>query len=169
MEGMQTAAEAQGTRTTAVDEIWALLRMLFGQHRRSFLIAASELDLHPAQAGALMQLSSPLPMSELAGRLACDSSNVTGLVDRLEARGLVARQTDFDDRRVKHVVLTPAGRAMRQRMLEQLGQAPDGFGRLSAVEQQQLRDLLRRALASDPELLRGGDLTQEDASAGASV
>src|SRR5690348_11405704 len=106
MDVMQTATEAQGGRTTAVDQVWSLLRILFGQHRRSFLIAASELDLHPAQAGALMQLASPLPMSELASRLACDSSNVTGLVDRLEARALVARQTSFDDRRVKHVVLT---------------------------------------------------------------
>lgn len=93
-----------------------------------------------------MQLSSPLPMSELASRLGCDSSNVTGLVDRLEAGKLVARQPSFDDRRVKHVVLTEAGQAMRQRMLDQVGQAPDGFDRLSADEQRHLRDLLRRAL-----------------------
>jgi DNA-binding MarR family transcriptional regulator len=81
-------------------EVWALLRTLFGQQRRRFLIAASELDLHPAQAGALLQLSSPLPMHELAGLLACDNSNVTGLIDRLEARGLVSRQPSSDDRRV---------------------------------------------------------------------
>ena len=93
MWAMQIAAETQGGRTNAVDEIWSLLRMLFGQHRRAFLIAASELELHPAQAGALMQLSSPLPMSELASRLGCDSSNVTGLVDRLEAGKLVARES----------------------------------------------------------------------------
>jgi DNA-binding MarR family transcriptional regulator len=142
----------------AVDEIWSLLRMLFGQHRRRFLIAASELDLHPAQAGALMQLSSPLPMSELASQLACDSSNVTGLVDRLEARGLVARQPSFDDRRVKHVVLTKAGQAMRQRMLGQMGQVPAGFERLKAAEQRQLRDLLRLALHDDPGIPRGGAL-----------
>lgn len=148
---MQIVADPQGAHTTAVDEIWSLLRMLFGQHRRAFLIAASELDLHPAQAGALMQLSSPLPMSELAGLLGCDSSNVTGLVDRLEARDLVARQPSDDDRRVKHVVLTEAGRAMRQRMLDQVGQAPVGFERLSEDEQHQLRDLLRRALQADPE------------------
>jgi DNA-binding MarR family transcriptional regulator len=133
----------------AVEEIWSLLRMLFGQHRRRFLIAASELDLHPAQAGALMQLSSPMPMNELASQLACDSSNVTGLVDRLEARGLVARQPSFDDRRVKHVVLTKAGQAMRQRMLDQVGQPPAGFERLKVSEQRQLRDLLRRALQDD--------------------
>ena len=72
--------------------VWELFRILFGQHRRRFLIAAAALDLHPAQAGALLQLDSPLPMTELAALLACDNSNVTGLIDRLEARGLVARQ-----------------------------------------------------------------------------
>jgi DNA-binding MarR family transcriptional regulator len=162
---MQTAGEPQGVR----DEIWSLLRMLFGHHRRSFLIAASELDLHPAQAGALMQLSSPLPMSELAARLGCDSSNVTGLVDRLEARGLVARQPSFADRRVKHVVLTEGGRAMRRRMLDQVGQAPEAFERLSVGEQRQLRDLLRRVLEDGSELPGGGALTSEDASVGASA
>ena len=51
-----------------------------------------------------------LPMNELAALLACDNSNVTGLVDRLEARGLVTRQPSPEDRRVKHIVLTDAGR-----------------------------------------------------------
>jgi DNA-binding MarR family transcriptional regulator len=158
MSAMPMTANPPGARTSAVDEIWSLLRMLFGQHRRAFLIAASELDLHPAQAGALMQLSSPLPMSELAGRLGCDSSNVTGLVDRLEVRKLVARQPSFDDRRVKHVVLTDAGQAMRQRMLDQVGQAPVGFERLSADEQRRLRDLLRRVLQEETEVQGEGAL-----------
>jgi DNA-binding MarR family transcriptional regulator len=130
-------------------EVWTLLRTLFGQQRRRFLIAASELDLHPAQAGALLQLSSPLPMNELAALLACDNSNVTGLIDRLEARGLVARQPSSEDRRVKHVVLTPAGRRLRERMLDRVGRPTEGLERLSAAEQRQLRDLLRRVLGDE--------------------
>ncbi len=130
-------------------EVWALLRTLFGQQRRRFLIAASDLDLHPAQAGALLQLDSPLPMNELAELLACDNSNVTGLIDRLEARGFVTRQPSPHDRRVKHVVLTEAGRRLRGRMLERVGQPTRGFQRLSAVEQRQLGDLLRQVLKDD--------------------
>jgi DNA-binding MarR family transcriptional regulator len=141
------AAPTQTLETAS--EVWALLRTLFGQQRRRFLIAASKLDLHPAQAGVLMQLSSPLPMHELASRLACDNSNVTGLIDRLEARGLVARQPSSEDRRVKHVVLTPAGRRLRKRMLDRLGQPVAGLERLSADEQRQLRDLLRRVLGDE--------------------
>ena len=48
-----------------------------------------------------------LPMHEIASLLACDSSNVTGIVDRLEARGLVTRRTAERDRRVKQILPTP--------------------------------------------------------------
>ena len=129
-------------------EVWGLMRTLFGLHRRRFLIAASELDLHPAQAGALMQLASALPMNELAARLACDNSNVTGLIDRLEARGLVTRQPSSEDRRVKHVVLSDKGEQLRAEMLRRVGPPAAGFERLSADELAQLADILRRVLAS---------------------
>lgn len=130
-------------------QTWRLLRTLFGQHRRRFLIAASELALHPAQAGVLLQLAVPLPMNELAERLVCDSSNVTGLIDRLQARGLVTRQPSFHDRRVKHVVLTDAGRALRKRLLDRVGQPIPGLERLSVDEQRQLGMLLSRILDDD--------------------
>jgi MarR family transcriptional regulator, organic hydroperoxide resistance regulator len=144
--GSETKAASETEAGSAAVEVWTLLRMLFGQQRRRFLIAASELDLHPAQAGALLQLAGPLPMRELAELLVCDSSNVTGLVDRLEARGLVARQPSSDDRRVKHVILTPAGRRLRAELLDRVGRPAVALERLSAAEQAQLRDLLRRVI-----------------------
>ena len=149
---MATATETRHRthEESAAAEAWAELRTLLGRQRRRFLIAASELDLHPAQAGVLLQLASPLPMNELAAVLACDNSNVTGLVDRLEARGLVARQANPDDRRVKRVVLTTAGIRLRDQLLESVGRPPAGFRRLSPAEQLQLRDLLRRVVADDP-------------------
>ncbi len=156
---MATQTTSQGATEAAVghepdatspcNEAWALLRTLLGQQRRRFLIAASELDLHPAQAGALLQLDSALPMNELAAMLACDNSNVTGLVDRLELRGLVARHPSPEDRRVKHVILTAAGRQLRGRLLERVGAPPAGFARLSPGEQRQLRDLLQLMLQDE--------------------
>ncbi len=145
---METGTETFAAGPAAADS-WALLRSLFGLQRRRFLIAASELDLHPAQAGALLQLAAPLPMNELAYRLACDNSNVTGLIDRLEARGLVVRRPSFDDRRVKHVVLTDAGRELRERMLEHVARPTPGFERLTEEEQRQLAGMLRRILTED--------------------
>jgi len=97
-----------------------------------------------------MQLDSPLPMNELAAVLACDNSNVTGLVDRLEARELVARQASPDDRRVKRVVLTAAGTRLRAQLLERVGRPPAGLERLSPAEQRQLRNLLQRVLEDEP-------------------
>jgi DNA-binding MarR family transcriptional regulator len=120
--------------------------------RRRFFAAASEFDLHPAQAGALMALDeeSGLPMHEIASHLACDNSNVTGIVDRLEARELVARRTSERDRRVKHIVLTPRGLEVRNAMRERMAQVPAAIDRLSAKDQRLLRDLLVRAFASAP-------------------
>ena len=50
-----------------------------------------ELDLFPPQLMVLKALDRPRPMSEVAATLACDSSNLTGITDRLEERGLVRR------------------------------------------------------------------------------
>jgi MarR family transcriptional regulator, organic hydroperoxide resistance regulator len=145
--GVETTVDTGQVESPA--EVWGLFRTLFGQHRRRFLIAAAELDLHPAQAGALLQLDSPLPMTELAALLACDNSNVTGLIDRLEARGLVARQPSSQDRRVKHVVLSAAGRRLRERLLARVGRPTRGFECLSPDEQHQLGDLLRQVIRGD--------------------
>ena len=138
-------------RSSPADEAWALLRELLFAERRRFLDAASEFELHPAQAGALMQLDqeSGSPMHEIAAHLACDSSNVTGIVDRLEARGLVTRRAGERDRRVKYIVPTPLGLEVRDAMRARMARPPAAIERLSAEEQRQLRDLLARA-ARDP-------------------
>jgi len=92
-----------------------------------------------------MKPGEPLPMHELATMLACDNSNVTGIVDRLEARGLVARQPYALDRRVKHLALTALGAELQQQLLERMGRPPAGLRKLSPADQVKLRDVLRRA------------------------
>lgn len=63
-----------------------------------------------AQLDVLRRLRrGPSPMGPLAVQMNCEPSNLTGLVDRLEARGLVERQPHPEDRRVKCVGLTEAG------------------------------------------------------------
>lgn len=120
--------------------------------RHRFLALAAELDLHPAQTGALAQMEPdrPMPMNELATLLHCDNSNVTGIIDRLEARGLVERRPYDQDRRVKHVALTERGVAVRERVRERMSEAPQAFRRLAPADQRALRDILRRAHA-DPQ------------------
>jgi DNA-binding MarR family transcriptional regulator len=59
---------------------------------------------------ALSDAGESLPLGQLADRLACVKSNITQLVDRLEADGFVARKADVSDRRTRLAVLTAAGR-----------------------------------------------------------
>jgi DNA-binding MarR family transcriptional regulator len=105
-------------------------------------------DLSPMQAMTLSQLDpdEPRPMGELARTLACDNSNVTGIVDRLEERGLVERRAAPNDRRVKMLVLTPAGAELRARHRERMAVPPDAIASLSAGDQAALCAILQRAL-----------------------
>jgi len=97
------------------------------------------------QAKLLHELEAPLAMNQVAGRLHCDASNVTGIVDRLESRGLVERRVRARDRRVKELVLTAEGRSLRRQLEGVLGAVP-GIAALSPHEQLQLRGLLGRAI-----------------------
>jgi DNA-binding MarR family transcriptional regulator len=131
-------------------EIGQLLAALLGQVAAGMDRGAAESGLPPAQACALARIDAPVSMQELAARLSCHGSNVTGITDRLAARGLVERQDDPADRRVKRVGLTPAGAATRDRMRASLRRGPHPLDRLSDEQRRQLRDLLRQAL--DPEV-----------------
>jgi len=112
--------------------------------------ALAELGLGFAQAHALRMLDpdEPIAMSALAERLFCDASNVTGLVDRLEARGLVERRSAENDRRVKALTLTPAGVALRDQVLAVMSEPPEAIAALAAADQRALRDILARAVAN---------------------
>ena len=70
----------------------------------------------PSDLVALSKLDKPLPMKELAQRMACDASFVTAVADTLEENGLVTREPSPYDRRVKHLVLTSDGIAARERL-----------------------------------------------------
>jgi DNA-binding MarR family transcriptional regulator len=112
--------------------------------------AAAEHTLTGAQARLLSLLSlEPLPMRKLALRLKCEPSNVTGIVDRLESRGLVERRTDPMDRRVKLAAATPEGSRVARELREGLRFARQPLAGLSDGEREALRDLLRRMLHPD--------------------
>ncbi|MBB5918142.1 DNA-binding MarR family transcriptional regulator [Nocardia transvalensis] len=94
------------------------LAAAFGRLNREvnalYHLIARRFELTMQQTELLCQLrGDPPSFGELATALGCDKTNVTGLVDRLERRGFLARQTDPADRRVTRVVLTDQGRAMR--------------------------------------------------------
>jgi DNA-binding MarR family transcriptional regulator len=141
MEQLQGACEA-----------WKLLLRIVAAERARMPGIAAELGLSEAQCLVLEHLdpAAPVPMCRLAETLDCDRSNVTGIVGRLEARGLVERRPNPSDRRVKNLVLTEAGRRQRQRLLDRLAEPPAGIRALRPEEQKLLQAILRRAFDAKP-------------------
>ncbi len=133
------------------EEAWSLFWQIFSADKPRRMAVFSELGLSFQQAMALMRLEAdePLPMSALAAALQCDNSNVTGIVDRLEAAGLAERRADERDRRVKTIVLTPHGEAVKAEVRQRAGQPPPEIAGLAEEDAAMLRDVLRRAVGSD--------------------
>ncbi|SCE99792.1 transcriptional regulator, MarR family [Micromonospora purpureochromogenes] len=106
-------------------------------------VEVGELGLTPAAARALHELDPdrPLPARDLAEQLRCDRSNVTALVDKLEQAGLVERRIDPADRRQKTLVVTDAGRRMRERVHQVMSDSRLLAG-LSTAELATLRELV---------------------------
>jgi DNA-binding MarR family transcriptional regulator len=135
-------------RTAPAQEAWSLMSRMFWEMRPRMLRLAGEFGLTPPQLFALRQLDpeQPVPMRALAEALHCDSSNVTGLVDGLAAQGLVERREAEHDRRVRMLVVTEQGAAVRARMQAAVQEVPEPIARLSSEDQRALRDILQRAL-----------------------
>ena len=74
---------------------------------------------------------------------------MTGLVDRLEARGLLARRAAPGDRRVKVLALTPAGARLRDEMLRHMTGQPLPLSSLTADERRALVGMLERLVGED--------------------
>ncbi|MEW9551122.1 MarR family winged helix-turn-helix transcriptional regulator [Nonomuraea sp. NPDC050783] len=106
---------------------------------------AATLGLTASQGAALRELSGPLTLRELAGRMACEPSNATFVADRLEEQGYLERRPHPGNRRAKQLVLTPEGAELRERLLALLSQ-DSPLAPLSPGEQDTLQHLLARAV-----------------------
>jgi DNA-binding MarR family transcriptional regulator len=134
-------------RTDPGSEAWSLMHWLMVTNKHRLLAMGQEFELAPQQMITLRMLGSgPRKMSDLAHALFCDNSNVTGIVDRLEERGLVRREAEEGDRRVKLLVLTDEGERMRIEITKRMAEPPAPIVSLSEKDQTALRDILERAL-----------------------
>jgi DNA-binding MarR family transcriptional regulator len=145
---MAMPAEARGD-----DLARALTATFFGvvqRMKQHSARKAAEWDMSVAQVRALYALREPLSMRELAERLYLDPSNLTALVDRLEVLGLVERQADPDDRRVKRLVITDKGTRLSDEIIGAVFEESPVFEALDEPEQRELLGLLTR-LVEAPE------------------
>ena len=132
---------------TPAEEAWALLWRIMQANKPRMIELARELDFSPVQLHSLRMLEPGVetPMRALAQQLFCDPSNVTGIVDRLEARGLIERRSLETDRRVKIIRLTPEGQRVRAEVVERMSAPPEEIAALPVESQVALRDALREA------------------------
>jgi MarR family transcriptional regulator, organic hydroperoxide resistance regulator len=138
---------AEVGRTDPGSEAWSLLHWLMVSNKPRMLALSQEFDL-PLQGLIALRIlgAGPRPMGELARILACDSSNMTAITDRLEERGLAQRAPDEKDRRVKLLVLTGEGERVREEITKRLAEPPPAIAALSRDDQRTLRDIIRRGI-----------------------
>ncbi|MEU4498322.1 MarR family transcriptional regulator [Streptomyces sp. NBC_00210] len=109
---------------------------------RNFAVVAAKRGLTLMQGKMLSLLRQPMPMRTLADLLACDASNVTGIVDRLEAHELVRREADPADRRIKMVMLTEEGERTVRLIRAELMSMLSGLEELGEDERATFQHLL---------------------------
>ncbi|MER7001352.1 MarR family transcriptional regulator [Streptomyces sp. NPDC000410] len=128
-------------------EVVELIGTVVARYHEEYESAAARHALTGAQARVLALLAlEPTPMRRIAQKLKCEPSNITGIVDRLETRGLVERRPDPSDRRVKIAAATEEGRMTATHLRSSLGFAREPLAGLSEEERGMLRDLLKRML-----------------------
>jgi DNA-binding MarR family transcriptional regulator len=128
-------------------EAEAALFDLVDVYDRAFESAAAAVSLTAAQACLLGRLDEPHGMGALAEELGCDASNITQIVARLEALGLLTRELNPQDRRARLVARTARGDAANRRFEEAFAFARTAIGRLAPDEQDELTRLIRKVLS----------------------
>ena len=129
-------------------EVWGLISEVMYASWPWFMAICREFELFPPQVLAIKTLDEPKRMRDVADWLACDNSNLTGIIDRLEERDLVKRTPDPGDRRVKMLVLTDAGRRLHKEIVARMNQPPPEIAALSDSDLRELRAIMRRTAAS---------------------
>jgi DNA-binding MarR family transcriptional regulator len=145
-----------GRRSDQAELVDALVRTTFMTMAALSNLAADN-DLSLTQLRVLAILTDRrVRMSALAAYLGLDRSTMTGLVERAEKRGLLARAADPSDGRAVDVFLTRTGAELAAELYAKIGQmlAP-ATGRLSPAEAHRLATLLRQLAGPErPAMLR---------------
>jgi DNA-binding MarR family transcriptional regulator len=124
-----------------VREIIFLIRKLIHGEKLYTKELNIKYSITAAQLNCLLALheNGPLPPSQIAKHMMVNSSTVTGVIDRLEQKGLVVRKRNSSDRRIINVELTPDGQNMAQSAPPPIQQrVVDGLQKLSSEELDQI-------------------------------
>ncbi len=143
---MPVAPDRSADQQTAevADCIFELIGRIVGQAEQ----VAHRLSIPAPFIKVLHTLDCPMAMKELGKRLHCDPSFVTLIADMLEKRGLARREPHAADRRVKNIVLTSEGEALKQRVEAEITARMPWNRALNESERAQLLALIRKMLSA---------------------
>ena len=129
-------------------DFWPMFVKFALSQKNRWIAICGELDLTPMQGHALRMLDPdrPVAMGTLAESLACDASNVTGIVDKLESRGLIARQGAGHDRRIKMLAVTEKGKALREQLSARTLEPPAAVSAMPPEARRRLAEVLRAVI-----------------------
>lgn len=112
-------------------------------------VRLGQLELNNKDYWALHSLDQPMRMNELATHMGLERSYLTVIADRLEERGLVERQPDPTDRRVKNLALTPKGRKIKATIQTTLWQDTNTFSAFTPSEHAKLAALFAKGIEGE--------------------
>ncbi|WP_433593113.1 MarR family winged helix-turn-helix transcriptional regulator [Nocardia sp. CA-145437] len=141
---------AEGPRVDTT-QLMELLSVSLGAYYGDFTLAAASENLTAIQGKALTVLRrGPIAMRALAEYMACDASNVTGITDRLEKRGLVRREASASDRRVTNLIITVEGERVADAIRAKMHTTREALDSLDAEDRDRLYALLKRVFVARP-------------------
>ena len=145
MEDKLKECRTGAAKKLTADDCWPVMIEFLLSQKAWWVAVCAEFDLTPMQGHAVRVLEPdrPLAMSTLAEALVCDASNVTGIVDKLESRGLIARQSAEGDRRIKMLVVTEKGRLLRDQLWARTMEPPRAVTALPEETRRRLAEALR--------------------------
>lgn len=115
--------------------------------RREFELRAAPLEITAAQLPVLRRLwqGDGIATAQLTQDASSDGGTVTGILDRLEKKGLIRRERSTQDRRAVQIWLTPAGRALEAPVMEIIHQInSQALNGLSVAQQKQLIEIMEK-------------------------
>jgi MarR family 2-MHQ and catechol resistance regulon transcriptional repressor len=133
-------------------KLWVVLARSFNAFAQISAQHLKAFDLTPPQFGVLESLAhlGPMKMCEIGSKLLMSGANVTGVVDRLEKKGLVRRVMDAEDRRLFLIHLTEEGSKLITKIFPLHAARIEAFaGVLNSKEKRQLADLLKKLGRAD--------------------
>lgn len=133
------------TQSQVLEQSYLVLIKFLMLSKHRLLNLGAQHGVSGVQAITLFLLDQPRPMNGFKKIYNCDASNVTGIVDGLEEKGLAKRYEHHEDRRIKMVKLTARGQKLRSALISNLTTRENPLlSKLNAQELKTLTELLQK-------------------------